>query len=142
MWICYRVEDTPRWLRAGYFWHTIFRDCILAVRSCHACHIFYRKIHKPPMPMHPIISAGPFMKWSIDFMTCNPPSSRGNGYIIVIVDYFTKWAEAMPTFNNTGQTTTLFFFNHVIARFGVPQAIVTDHENHFRNHMMNQLTAK
>ena len=92
--------------------------------------------------MHPIVSTEPFTKWGIDFMTCNPPSSGGHGYIIVTVDYFTKWAEAMPTFNNTGQTTTFFFFNHVIAQFGVPQAIVTDHGKHFRNHMMSKLTAK
>ena len=48
----------------------------------------------------------------------------------------------MPTFNNTGQKTTLFFFDHVIARFGVPKAIVTDHGKHFRNHMMSKLTTK
>ena len=36
----------------------------------------------------------------------------------------------------------MFFFNHVIARFGVPQAIVTDHGKHFHNHMMTELTAK
>ena len=48
----------------------------------------------------------------------------------------------MPTFNNIGETTAFFFFNHVISRFGVPQAIVTDHGKHFCNHMMNELTAK
>jgi hypothetical protein len=64
-------------------------------------------------------------------MTCHPTSSRGNQYIIVVVDYFTKWAEAMPTFSNDGETTTLFMFNQVIARFGVPREIVTDHGSHF-----------
>ena len=48
----------------------------------------------------------------------------------------------MPTFNKKRQTATFFFFNHVIARFGVPQAIVTDHGKHFRNHMMSELTTK
>ena len=48
----------------------------------------------------------------------------------------------MPTVNNNGDTTTLFFFNHVVAWFGVPQAIVTDHVSHFRNHMMTELTTK
>jgi hypothetical protein len=38
-----------------------------------------------------------------------------------------KWVEAMTTFENNGKTTGLFLFNHVIAHFGVPQAIVTDH---------------
>ena len=48
----------------------------------------------------------------------------------------------MPTFNNKGQTTTFFSFNHVIARFGVPQDIVTYHGSNFCNRMMNVLTTK
>ena len=67
-------------LCAGYFWPTIFCDCILAVISCHACQIFYHKIRKPLAPMHPVVSAGPFTKWGIDFMTCNPHSSEWHGY--------------------------------------------------------------
>jgi hypothetical protein len=89
-----------------------------------------------------VVSVGPFAKWGIDFMTCHPHSVRGHGYIIVAIDYFTKWAEAMPTFDNTGKTAALFLFNHVISRFGVPQAIVTDHGSHFRNFMMFELTKK
>jgi hypothetical protein len=75
-------------------------------------------------------------------MTCHPHSVRGHGYIIVSVDYFTKWAEAMPTFDNTGKTAALLIFNHIITHFGVPQAIVTDHGIHFRNFMMSKLTEK
>ena len=92
--------------------------------------------------MHPAVSTGPFTKWGIEFMTCNPPSSRGHGYIIVTVGYFTKWAEAMLTFNNIVQTTALVFFNHVITRFGVPQTIVTDYGKNCRNHMMSELSTK
>jgi hypothetical protein len=89
-----------------------------------------------------MVSIGPFAKCGIDFMTCHPHSAEGHGYIIVAVDYFMKWAEVMPTFDNTGKTATLFIFNHVIARFGVPQAIVTNHISHFRNFMMSELTKK
>jgi hypothetical protein len=63
----------------------------------------------------------------------------GNRYIIVSIDYFTKWVEAMPTFCNDGKTPTLFIFNQVIARFEVPREIVTDHGSHFHNHMMSEL---
>jgi transposase InsO family protein len=48
----------------------------------------------------------------------------------------------MPTFDNTEKTTALFIFNHIIAQFGVPQAIVIDHSSHFRNFMMSELTEK
>ena len=129
-------------LRVGYFWPTMFKDCITVVRSCHACQIFDSKTRKPPAPLQPIVAVGPSAKWGIDFMTCNPTSTGGHGYIIVAIDYFTKWAEAMPTLNNTGETTALFFFNHVVARFGVPQAIVIDHGSHFCNHMMVELATK
>lgn len=128
-------------LRASYFWPTIFKDCILAVKSFHACHIFDRETILPPAPLHPIVDVGTFTKWGIDFMTFNPTSAGGHGYIIVAVNYFTKWAEAMHTLNNSCEMAALFFFKHVVSRFGVPQAIVKDHRLHFHNHMMVELTA-
>jgi transposase InsO family protein len=51
----------------------------------------------------------------------------------VAVDYFTKWVEAMPTFNNTIETATRFFFNQVITHFRVPLQLVSDHGKHFEN---------
>ena len=103
---------------------------------------FQRKIHTPPFLLHPIITLGTFLKWGVDFMTCNPHLAGGHAYIIVAVDYFTKWAEAMPTLVADGKTAALFIFNHIIARFGVPQAIVTDHGTHFRDYMMAELTSR
>ena len=88
-------------------------------------------MHAPPTPLHPIIVVGPFSKWGIDFVTCNHPSARGHGYIILAVDYFTKWAEAMPTFAVDGKPSATSIFNHVIAHFSVAQAIITDHGSHF-----------
>eukprot|EP00253_Pinus_taeda_P028033 PITA_28033 len=101
-------------LQSGYFWPIIFRDCIIAVRSCHACQICDRKTRLPPAPLHPVVAIGPFAKWAIGFMTCNPTSAEGHVYIIVTVDYFTKWVEVMPTLNNGDETATLFFFNHLV----------------------------
>jgi hypothetical protein len=75
-------------------------------------------------------------------MTCNPHLTEGHGYIILAMDYFTKWVEAMPTFDNTGKNAMLFIFNHIITRFGVPQAIITDYGSHFCNFMMFELTKK
>eukprot|EP00253_Pinus_taeda_P032452 PITA_32452 len=127
-------------LPAGYFWSSLFKDCIHAVRKCHNCQIFDRKMRAPLAPLQPIIVVGPFAKWGIHFITCNPHLAGGHAYIILVVDYFTKWAEAMPTFSANGKTVAIFIFNHIIARFSVPQAIITDHGSHFRNIMMTELT--
>jgi transposase InsO family protein len=45
-------------------------------------------------------------------------------------------------FKDDGETTHIFFFNHIIARFGVPREIVIDHGSHFHNKMMSELTSK
>jgi len=92
--------------------------------------------------MFPVITVGPFTKWRIDYTTCHLASARGNRYSIVAVDYFTKWVEAMPTFNNDGETTTLFIFNQIIARFDILKEIVIDHGSHFQNKMMFELMSK
>eukprot|EP00253_Pinus_taeda_P016111 PITA_16111 len=96
----------------------------------------------PPTPLHPIVSISPFSKWGIDFITCNSHSAGAHGYIILVVDYFIKWVEAMPTYRDDDKTPTIFIFNHVIAWFGIPQAIVTDHGSHFCNFMMVELSAQ
>jgi hypothetical protein len=93
-----------------------------------------------PAPLNPFVSIGPFAKWGIDFTTCNPPSTAGHHYIIMAMDYFTKWAEVMPTYTNDVKTIALFLFNHIITRFGIPKSIVTDHGTHFCNAMMVELT--
>jgi hypothetical protein len=96
----------------------------------------------PPALLHPVITASPFCKWGINFMTCNPPSNNGHKYIVVVVDYFTKWAEAMPTFKNTADTAARFFFNHVISRFGLPLQLVFDHGKHFENEIFVELSSR
>jgi hypothetical protein len=74
-------------------------------------------------------------------MTCNPPSRNGHKYIVVAVDYFTKWVEAMPTFNNTEDTVSRFFFNHVISCFGIPLTVSSDHGKHFENEVFAELSS-
>jgi hypothetical protein len=83
-------------------------------------------------PMFPFIFFGPFTKWGIDFTTFHSVSARGHRCIIVAVDYFTKWVEAMLTFSNDEETTALFIFNQIVSRFDIPKDIVRDHGSHFK----------
>jgi hypothetical protein len=87
------------------------------------------------MQAHP----APFTKWGICFTTFHPDSDRGHCYIIMTVNYFTKWVEAMLTFSNDGETIALFIFNQIVARFGISKDNVTDHGSYFHNKMMIEL---
>eukprot|EP00253_Pinus_taeda_P021217 PITA_21217 len=104
-----RYATAQKILYAGYFWPSIFKDCILAIRSCHECQIYQWKMREPPAPLHPVITVGHFSKWGIDYMTCKPHSAGGHGYIIVAVDYFTKWSKVMPTLSEDGHTVHNFY---------------------------------
>ena len=118
----------------------IYLDCVEAVKHCHPCQLYTRKMRSHTTLLFPIISVGPFMKWGIDYMTCNLASDGGHKYIIVVVDYFTKWAEEMPTFKVDRETTTFFVFNQIITQFNIPKVIFNDHGSHFQNSMMTELT--
>lgn len=125
-----RLTTTQKILRASYFWPSIFKDCIEVVKCCHPCQVYTRKMRTHLAPIFPVITVGPFTKWGIDFTTCNPPSTTNHKYIIVVVDYFTKWAEAMPTYKNDSETAALFLFNQIISHFGILREILTDHGSH------------
>ena len=103
---------------ALFLLHRILHQKVRNVENLHGKICAFVLVH--PAPLHPVISVGPFAKWGIEFMHCKPTSSRGHGYIIVVMDYFKKWAEAMPTYEEDGKTSTLFLFNQIIARFGIP----------------------
>ena len=74
-----------------------------------------------PALLHPVVTMGRFSKWVIDYMTINPPLDDGHYYIIVAVDYFTKWDKAIPTFNNMVKIAAYFLFNHVITDLVYPK---------------------
>ena len=76
------------------------------------------------------------------FYVLQPRFSWGHHHIIVAVDYFTKWDEAMPTVKSSGETTAHFVFNQIITRFGISKELVTDHGSHFQNRMMEELASK
>lgn len=98
-------------LRAGYFLPTLFRYCIIVVRKSQPCQLFSTKMHSNPTPLHHVVTFGLFSKWGIDLMYCTPVSAGGNHYIIIVVDYFTKWTDAMPEFANDSNTLAHFIFN-------------------------------
>jgi transposase InsO family protein len=71
----------------------------------------------------------------------NPPSSKGHQYILAIMDYFTKWVEAIPMKTVTSKDVINFIKDHVIHRFGIPQTITTDGGSVFISEEFRKFTA-
>ena len=64
-------------LRARYFCLLIFKDCVNVVKKCHPFQVFARNMCSRHASLDPIITTGPFTKWGLDFMDCNPASVGG-----------------------------------------------------------------
>nr|GEW43948.1 reverse transcriptase domain-containing protein [Tanacetum cinerariifolium] len=77
----------------GFYWPTIYRDARDLVKSCDACQRLGKILQRDEMPPNAIQVCEIFDVWGIDFMG-SFPSSRGNKYILVAIDYLSKWVEA------------------------------------------------
>jgi hypothetical protein len=95
-----------------------------------------------PAPFHPVITVGPFTKWGVDFVDCNPTLAGGHQDIIMVVEYLNKWVKAKTIVKSNGKTATFFIFNQIIIRFSISSDIVTDHGSHFYNEMMEEIASK
>jgi hypothetical protein len=84
----------------------------------------------------------PFMKWGFNFMGPMKLVARytKNQYIIITINYTTKWVEAKALQNNMIQSTTKFQYEHIITCFGCPTHLVHDQGSHFINRTIEILT--
>ncbi|KAK8596894.1 hypothetical protein V6N13_001505 [Hibiscus sabdariffa] len=64
------------------------------------------------------------------------PSSHGDLYILLAVDYVSKWVEVIATPRNDSQTVLKFLHKHIFTRFGTPRAIISDEGTHFDNKLI------
>ncbi|XP_039165194.1 uncharacterized protein LOC120291607 [Eucalyptus grandis] len=115
-------------------------DCIQHVRSCHRCQIYGDKINFPPNELHQLSESWPFSMWSIDVIgLINLKASNGHRFIFVAIDYFTKWIEAASYAVVTVKNVVKFVRRDIIARYGVPKAIIIDEGTNLNNKLVNDL---
>ena len=93
------------------------------------------------MPLNPILEIEIFDYWGIDFM--GPfPSFFGFVYILVTVDYVSKWIEAICCRNNDSKIVVKFLKENILSQFGIPRAIISDGSKYFCNKSFEFLMKK
>ncbi|GJS68375.1 reverse transcriptase domain-containing protein [Tanacetum coccineum] len=125
---------------SGFYWPTIYRDAHDLVTRCDTCQRQGKISQRDEMPQNSIQVCKIFDVWGIDFM--GPfPSSRGNKYILVAVDYLSKWVEAKALPTNDARVVCKFL-KSLFARFGAPRAIISDRGTHFCNDQFAKVMLK
>ena len=93
------------------------------------------------MPRNPILIVEIFYMWRIDFMG-SFSNSFGNEYILVAIDYVSKWVETMPYKSNNNKVIVKFLKKNIFFHFGTPSAIISDWGTHFCNYSFASLMKK
>nr|GEZ34352.1 reverse transcriptase domain-containing protein [Tanacetum cinerariifolium] len=125
---------------SGFYWPTIYRDFQDLVKNCNVYQRQGKISQRDEMPQNSIQVCKIFDVWGIDFM--GPfPSSRGNKYILVAVDYLSKWVEAKALPTNDAQVVCKFLKN-LFARFGTPRAVISDQGMHFCSDQFTKVMLK
>nr|GEY57351.1 reverse transcriptase domain-containing protein [Tanacetum cinerariifolium] len=125
---------------SGFYWLTIYKDAFELVKRCDSCQRQGKISQKDEMPHNSIQICEIFDVWGIDFM--GPfLSSKGNKYILVAVDYLSKWVEAKALPTNDARVVVKFL-KSLFSWFGTPKAIISDQGTHFCNDQFSRVMAK
>ena len=128
-------------LQSGFHWPSLFKDVHTMCRECDKCQRLGKISFRHMMPLNPILVVDLFDVWGIDFM--GPfPSSLGYLYILVGVDYVSKWVEAVPCRAAGHRVALIFLKENIFSIFGVPKAIISDGGWHFFNKPFESLLTK
>nr|GEX56172.1 reverse transcriptase domain-containing protein [Tanacetum cinerariifolium]GEX56316.1 reverse transcriptase domain-containing protein [Tanacetum cinerariifolium] len=131
---------TKKVFDSGFYWPIIYRDAHDLVKSCDTCQHQGKILQRDEMPQNSIQVCKIFDVWGIDFI--GPfSSSRGNKYILVAVDYLSKWVEAKALPTNEARVVCKFL-KCLFSRFGTPRAIISDREMHFCNDQFTKVMLK
>ena len=94
---------------------------------------------KPGGLMHPIVVNESWNTVGIDLTGPLPKTRRGNTFILVLIDYFTKWAELFPLADTKVKITAKIFVDEVLCRFGFPVRVISDNGVHFVSNIFTHI---
>jgi len=134
-------KTTSKILQCGFYWPSMFKDVHRFISSCDSCQRTGNISRRNEMPLNNIQEVEIFDVWGVDFMGPFPPSCS-NKYILVVVDYVSKWVEAVASPTNDARVVSKFFSKVIFPRFGTPRVLISDGGSHFIEKKFESLLRK
>lgn len=102
-------------LRQGYYWLTMRKDAAELVLKCDGCQRHAHIQRQPSSPLSPLSAPWPFAQWGMDILGPFPPASGQRKFLLVTIDYFTKWTEAEALAKITEDSQILLMEIHYLS---------------------------
>ena len=122
-----------------YYWFKVREDVKLWVLQCDNCGANKPPVFKPRAPLGSMPAGAPLDRLSTDLIGPFPRTPRGNRYILVVTDQFTKWVEVFAIPDQSAETTARTILNEVIARYGSPISIHSDQGGNYESRIFGEL---
>eukprot|EP01117_Protostelium_nocturnum_P013214 TRINITY_DN4915_c0_g1_i4.p1 TRINITY_DN4915_c0_g1~~TRINITY_DN4915_c0_g1_i4.p1 ORF type:complete len:1172 (+),score=124.10 TRINITY_DN4915_c0_g1_i4:812-4327(+) len=132
------VAKTYHRLQLRYYWKSMWEDVKLHVLHCTSCGK-RKKAKHVSLPITPIVSSYPFELVSVDFIGPFKRTRKGNRYVAVFVDHFSKWMELKACRDNTAESAAKALVDEVINRHGTPPKLLSDRGGEFTSIMSQRL---
>ncbi|XP_070045637.1 uncharacterized protein [Nicotiana tomentosiformis] len=117
------------------------KDCFSFVRKCHQFQIHGDLIHAPPSELHPMSAPWPFVAWGMDVIgPIKSKASNEHRVILVAIDYFIKWVEAVTFKAVTKKAMVDFVHSSIICRSGICKTIITDNAANLNSYLMREVS--
>jgi len=129
-------------VRAGFYWPTVKEDCLRHAQRCKQCQKHADWHTPPPEELRSIYSPWPFHMWGINILGPFPLAIREMKYLIVAIEYFTKWIEAKPVAQITAHKVQHFVWKNIVCRSGVPRRLLSDNGTQFASQQLRNLCAE
>jgi hypothetical protein len=117
--------------RQGFYWPKAASDAAELVQKCEGCQKCARDQKQSSSLTQLIQPTWPLQRWGLDLLGPLPPAQGNLKYVMVVVEYFSKWIEAKPLATITSVTVQKFFWQNIVCRFRVPKAITVDNGTQF-----------
>jgi ribonuclease HI len=117
--------------REGFYWPKAASDATDLVQKCENSQKCARDQKQPSSLTQLIQPTWPLQRWGLDLLGPLPPAQGNLKYVVVAVEYFSKWIEAKPLATITSVTVQKFFWKNIVCRFGVSKAITVDNGTQF-----------
>ena len=115
-----------RALTQGYWWPSMQKNSQDYVKKCDQCQRYASNIHQSEGLLNPLSSPWPFAQWGLDIIGPFPRAIGNRMYLLVAIDYFTKWVEAEPLANIRDQDVKWFVWQNIVTRFRVSSTLISN----------------
>lgn len=133
------VKKTLQRVKQRYYWIGSSRDVKRWCQNCSGCSSRRRPQKKFQAPMQVYNVGAPLERIAIDVLGPLPETQQGNRYILVVMDYFSKWVETHAMPEQSAATVAHLLVTEVICRFGVPLQIHTDQGRNFESVLFQEI---